>query len=253
MNIIQSILLWIAVAILFIILCMTNVVGIIFGLVAIALIIPIKKWQDILVRFLKKPIKIIAICLSIILMFASVSSVPEEPKGDVSSSITSTVVQKDNELDISSVESFSSKDETLVEDDASSKEDTSSKSEVSSTNSETQQNTASSTESTSSTETHMHTFVAATCTSPEKCSCGITNGVALGHKYSNGSCTVCGSQDPNYTPPQTNTTTYVLNTESMKFHLLSCSWLPDYNREDTTKSREEIINEGYEPCKRCNP
>ena len=47
--------------------------------------------------------------------------------------------------------------------------------------------------------------------------------------------------------------TYVLNTKTKKFHKLSCSWLPDKNRKDTKKSREEIVALGYVPCKRCHP
>ncbi|MDD2972946.1 MAG: ComEC/Rec2 family competence protein [Lachnospiraceae bacterium] len=49
-------------------------------------------------------------------------------------------------------------------------------------------------------------------------------------------------------------TGYVLNTKSMKFHLPTCNKLPSQkNREDTDMSRDEIIAQGYEPCKRCNP
>ena len=48
--------------------------------------------------------------------------------------------------------------------------------------------------------------------------------------------------------------TYVLNTKSMKFHKPSCNALPeDANREDSAADRSAIIEQGYEPCKRCNP
>lgn len=47
--------------------------------------------------------------------------------------------------------------------------------------------------------------------------------------------------------------TYVLNTKTMKFHKPSCSGLPTTNRKDSSDSRESIIAQGYEPCKRCNP
>lgn len=50
--------------------------------------------------------------------------------------------------------------------------------------------------------------------------------------------------------------TYVLNNNTKKFHNPSCSsvdTIKPKNREDTTKSRDEIINSGYVPCKRCNP
>ena len=49
---------------------------------------------------------------------------------------------------------------------------------------------------------------------------------------------------------------YVLNTNSHKFHLPSCSsvdTISPKNRKDVNESRELIIREGYAPCKRCNP
>ncbi|MCM1124453.1 MAG: MBL fold metallo-hydrolase [Eubacterium sp.] len=50
--------------------------------------------------------------------------------------------------------------------------------------------------------------------------------------------------------------TYVLNNNTRKFHMPSCSsvdTIKPKNREDTTMSREEVIGAGYVPCKRCNP
>lgn len=48
--------------------------------------------------------------------------------------------------------------------------------------------------------------------------------------------------------------TYILNTKSNKFHKPSCNALPeDENREDSSESRSSIIEQGYKPCKRCNP
>lgn len=49
---------------------------------------------------------------------------------------------------------------------------------------------------------------------------------------------------------------YVLNTNTHKFHLPSCSsveTIKKKNRKDVNESREQIISEGYAPCKRCNP
>jgi hypothetical protein len=57
------------------------------------------------------------------------------------------------------------------------------------------------TNATSSTQPpHSHSYGNATCTAPAKCSCGATKGSALGHSYSNGKCSRCGSSDPNYNP-----------------------------------------------------
>lgn len=52
------------------------------------------------------------------------------------------------------------------------------------------------------------------------------------------------------------TTEYVLNTNSKKFHLPSCSSVDQMspkNREDVEDTRENLIENGYDPCKRCNP
>lgn len=48
--------------------------------------------------------------------------------------------------------------------------------------------------------THTHSFSAATCTEPKKCSCGAVEGKALGHNYKDGVCTRCNAKDPNYNP-----------------------------------------------------
>lgn len=50
--------------------------------------------------------------------------------------------------------------------------------------------------------------------------------------------------------------TYILNTNTKKFHLSSCSSVDSIqkeNRESFTGSREELMKEGYEPCGRCKP
>ena len=55
---------------------------------------------------------------------------------------------------------------------------------------------------------------------------------------------------------ESDTTTYILNTNTKKFHLNSCSSaknLPDKNREEYSGNRNDLISEGYEPCKKCNP
>lgn len=50
--------------------------------------------------------------------------------------------------------------------------------------------------------------------------------------------------------------TYVLNTNTKKFHLPSCSSVKDMkdkNKQEVTCSRDEVIDMGYVPCKRCEP
>lgn len=56
---------------------------------------------------------------------------------------------------------------------------------------------------------HTHYYYDATCTSPAKCSCGATNGSALGHKYSGKYCIRCNAKNPDYTEStQSNHTHY---------------------------------------------
>ena len=51
-------------------------------------------------------------------------------------------------------------------------------------------------------------------------------------------------------------TTYVINTNTNKFHLPNCSSIKDMadkNRFDSVQSREEIVRLHYAPCGRCKP
>ena len=50
--------------------------------------------------------------------------------------------------------------------------------------------------------------------------------------------------------------TYILNKNTRKFHLPECSSLKqmkEKNKSEFCGSREEVIEQGYAPCKRCNP
>lgn len=49
---------------------------------------------------------------------------------------------------------------------------------------------------------------------------------------------------------------YILNTNSKKFHKPSCSSassIKSENKEVYTGSRDDLIAQGYDPCKKCNP
>lgn len=49
---------------------------------------------------------------------------------------------------------------------------------------------------------------------------------------------------------------YVLNTNSMKFHLPDCAGVESMspaNRQDYTGSRQELLDQGYSPCGTCKP
>lgn len=56
-------------------------------------------------------------------------------------------------------------------------------------------------------------------------------------------------------PTQQQTTNYVLNTSTKKFHRPSCSDVKKINPENysTVSSRTDAISSGYSPCGRCKP
>ena len=50
--------------------------------------------------------------------------------------------------------------------------------------------------------------------------------------------------------------TYILNTNTKKFHLPACESVNDMkekNKKEVFSNREELIEDGYKPCQRCNP
>lgn len=56
--------------------------------------------------------------------------------------------------------------------------------------------------------------------------------------------------------PDTISETYILNTNSRKFHRPDCSsasQISDVNKEEYTGTREELIEQGYTPCGYCKP
>ena len=51
-------------------------------------------------------------------------------------------------------------------------------------------------------------------------------------------------------------TTYILNTNTKKFHYPSCGsvkQMKESNKQSYTGSRDDVIAMGYVPCKKCNP
>ena len=64
------------------------------------------------------------------------------------------------------------------------------------------------------------------------------------------------SPEPVQERSATGTVTYVLNKNTHKFHLPGCksvSQMKAKNRQDVDWSRDEVIRQGYVPCKNCNP
>ena len=56
--------------------------------------------------------------------------------------------------------------------------------------------------------------------------------------------------------PVSTGTEYILNTNTKKFHYPSCSSVKQMkasNKKEYTGSRDHLIAQGYDPCKKCNP
>lgn len=63
-------------------------------------------------------------------------------------------------------------------------------------------------------------------------------------------------ETPQATESEPQGTAYILNTNTKKFHYPSCSSVKEMkakNKQAYTGNREDVISQGYAPCKRCNP
>lgn len=61
---------------------------------------------------------------------------------------------------------------------------------------------------------------------------------------------------PKATTTPSTERTYVLNTNTKKFHIPTCSsvnQMADKNKKYYTGSRSDVISMGYKPCQRCYP
>jgi len=69
--------------------------------------------------------------------------------------------------------------------------------------------------------------------------------------YANGKSVLEGEEFPDE-----KVQTFILNTNTMKFHLPSCSSaieMSDKNKKEVTETRAELIKQGYAPCGKCHP
>ena len=88
---------------------------------------------------------------------------------------------------------------------------------------------------------------------------GVTIDYATGEsQLSNDGGSSAGSTEGNKEAQneQKTESSYVLNTNTKKFHLPSCSSLNQMNESNKGEfmgTRDELIQQGYEPCKRCHP
>ena len=74
--------------------------------------------------------------------------------------------------------------------------------------------------------------------------------------YATGESKLAETDDADNTSSEDDAQTYILNTNTKKIHLASCNNAKDIkpkNRQETNKSVEVLKQEGYTPCKVCNP
>ena len=93
---------------------------------------------------------------------------------------------------------------------------------------------------------------------------GITIDYATGNSQLTGDASGTGAEPQTGTSgtggsdgtQQENESTYILNTNTMKFYRPDCSsvsQMSESNKGEFTGTRDELIAQGYEPCKNCNP
>lgn len=86
---------------------------------------------------------------------------------------------------------------------------------------------------------------------------GYSTGYLYGKQDGASSSTVSSGKSGNGGTSSTRDTpiadTYIGNASSKKFHLPTCSYLPDKSNQVTFDSREDAIAAGYIPCGHCHP
>lgn len=287
MIIVKKAVLWLIVSLLLMISLMTIPNFCCFAALIIALLIaPIEKWQKIISKYIKKTIKIIAIIVLVLLMFGTFPTSDLDSADDlneVSSNLGSENVSNEGSAD----EEISEAVSKLITETSKPIVETSSKpvAEVSSIpiKETSSQDIGEASSELASVETHTHTYSDATCNQPKTCSCGETEGSALGHKWVEASCTQakhcsrCNKtegttakhswKDATYTKPKTCSScgategnpldvpkkenyhghVYTGGDKSTKYHY-EADCAGKYSHEITW---EEVDRRELEPCSKC--
>lgn len=124
--------------------------------------------------------KILAILLALTLVFTLVACANEKDT-------ESDVKTKETQSDVENIETSNTHSDESISSEKNSS-DIETQSSTLSTSSETIKNEESSKPTVSSNPTHSHKYSSATCTEAKKCSCGETEGKALGHKWDEATC-----------------------------------------------------------------
>ena len=204
------------------------------GFIALAvalLLAPISIWQDFIGNFVNRKIKVL---VAILLIFAFFGTVPTNETVDRWMPVGADISAPD-QVNQESVESLP----VIISDNAPMTESTTPPTTEPATEPTTEPTTAPTTVPTTEATTEPITE----CTT-EPTTEPTTAPTSAPTK----------EQGPKET--EDNAQDYVLNTNTKKFHYPSCSSADDIkksNRKDYHGTREEVIDMGYEPCKRCHP
>ncbi len=93
-----------------------------------------------------------------------------------------------------------------------------------------------------STNTHTHSYSAATCTSPKKCSCGATSGNALGHNWESATCASpkkcsrCGTTSGKASAHNYSTKVTAPTCTTKGYTIYTCSSCGDSYKDNYTKA-----------------
>ena len=211
MKMVKKILLWIA-TVIFGIMALAYLphLSAVCGLLTVALLLPVEKWQALIRKVIRGKWKgILAVVLAMVTLFTlPVSDVAEPTDASVSEGTTTV-----------STATTTAESTTAASTEAA----------TTTTKKITTQKTTTTTKATTITKAPTTTTKKVTTTTTTK-------------KITTTKKTTTAQK-----------TKYVLNTESKKFHYITCGKLPTKNREDVTMSREEIIRMGYSPCGICKP
>lgn len=230
MKVLKNILLWGLVAFFLLMAIGSGGVSSLFALIPVVLLLPIKKWQDIISKILNNKIKIIAVILAFVLMIAFLPNTENVNDGNSNTETSEEIQDKNETTSLNSAKNeTTTKKETkpvttteLTTTESSTKETreenkTTTKNNVTSTkiNTTTKETTTKNTNTSTTknnvketttkfasntTTVHNHTFIEATCVNAKTCSeCGATEGIANGHTWKDATysspktCIVCGT------------------------------------------------------------
>lgn len=219
--------------------------GILCGLIALLFVItviPINIWQSLINKYIKKVFKIlIAIALAILFFVAAPSAELEDPEDNSPPSTTTVSTTQATEPVTEPTAPPTSTTEPVTE-------PTTTLPQIKETEAVTEPTTIKPTEPTMKPTTTPTSKPTEPVTEPTK---PVSKPTEPSTKPSK------PATEPSNNNSQTDSDCdYVVNTKSKKFHYPSCSSvkkMSDKNRWDYNGSRDDLIDDGYEPCGNCHP